>query len=145
MVRCGENMADQQHMSPGSNRDYDFFYEGLEQGRLLIQQCAKCNLLRHPPGPMCPHCHSLDKTAREMSGRGTVYSFVVHRYPPLPGFDMPHPVAVVELEEGVRVVAGMDGTPIERIEIGMPVVADFHRRGQVATLRFGPTATTGEG
>jgi hypothetical protein len=49
---------------------------------------------------------------------------------------MPHPIGVIELEEGVRFVAGLDGTPLEVICIGLPVEAEFIRRGALATVRF---------
>ena len=76
-----------------------------------------------------------------MSGKGTVYSYVIHRHPPLPDFDVPHPVGLIELAEGVRVVGVLANVAIERIEVGMPVVADFYRHGDMATLRFVPVAS----
>jgi len=124
------------HNAPCSNRDYDFFYAGLEEGRLLIQRCSACGALRNPPSPSCPECRSLKWTAEPMSGEGEVFSYMVHYHPPLPGFASPHPVAVVALKEGVRFVAAMDGTPVESIAIGMPVRAEFIRRGEVASVRF---------
>jgi uncharacterized OB-fold protein len=71
-----------------------------------------------------------------MSGRGTIFSYTVHYHPPLPGFELPHPIGVIDLEEGVRFLAGIDGIPIAEIKIGLPVEADFIRRGKVATVRF---------
>jgi uncharacterized protein len=126
------------HHAPCSNRDYDFFYAGLEQGHLLVQRCTPCGTLRNPPAPACPRCRSFDWTARPMSGRGTVFSHVVHRHPPLPGFASPHPVALIELEEGVRFVGAMDGTPLDAVAVGLPVAAEFLRRGDVAAIRFRP-------
>lgn len=124
------------HNAPCSNRDYDTFYQGLEDQQIVVQKCDSCATLRHPPEPMCPRCHSIEWTGQALSGKGTVFSFVVHRHPPLPDFEMPHPVGLVEMEDGVRIVAGLDGTPIDQIEIGMPVKAEFLRRGDVASLRF---------
>lgn len=132
-------MSDEQvkhHNAPCSNRDYDAFYQGLEDQRIVIQKCGNCDTLRHPPEPMCPHCHSLDWSGEALSGKGTIYSFIIHHHPPLPGYEMPHPVGLVELEEGVRVVAGLDGMPLDEIAIGLPVKAEFLRRGDVASLRF---------
>jgi uncharacterized OB-fold protein len=71
-----------------------------------------------------------------MSGRGTIYSFIVHHHPPLPAFETPHPVALAQLEEGVRFLAAMDGTPPEALTIGAPVVTEFIRRDGVASVRF---------
>jgi uncharacterized OB-fold protein len=124
------------HSAPGSNRDFDFFYTGLERGELLVQKCNGCGELRNPPSPACPHCRSLDWTAVAMSGRGSIYSYVIHHSPPLPSFKTPHPIALAELDEGVRFLAAMDGTPPEAIAIGARVVAEFIRRDGVASVRF---------
>lgn len=124
------------HNAPCSNREYDAFYHGLEEQKVVVQKCGGCATLRHPPQPMCPQCQSLEWSGQALSGNGTVFSFVIHRHPPLPDFETPHPIALVEMEEGVRIVAGLDGTPIDEIEIGMPVKAEFLRRGDVASIRF---------
>lgn len=126
------------HNAPCSNRDYDFFYTGLEEGKLLVQRCASCGTLRNPPSPACPDCQSLAWQATPMSGRGSVFSYVVHYHPPLPGFDNPHPVVLVELEEGIRFVGAIAGIAVEDIRIGMPVAIEFQRRGDIATFRFRP-------
>src|SRR5579862_8852784 len=94
------------HAAPCSNRDFDFFYEGLEARQLLVQRCERCKQLRAPPAPMCPSCHSLRWTAEPVSGKGQIYSYTVHYHPPLPGFAVPHPVGVVSLVEGIRFLAG---------------------------------------
>ena len=87
-------------MSP----DTAFFWEGVAAHRLLIQRCLQCGELRHPPRPMCPRCNALDWDSVESTGRGTVYSFVLPRHPRYPGFDDPHIVVLVELDEGVRML-----------------------------------------
>ena len=74
---------------------------------------------------MCPHCRSLEWDTIRASGRGTIYSFVVMHYPPIPAFDYPNPVALIELEEGVRLVSNVIGIPREEIAIGLPVAAEF--------------------
>lgn len=127
----------QAHSAPGSNRDFDFFYAGLERGELLVQLCSGCGSLRNPPAPACPSCHSQDWTTRALSGRGIIYSYMVHYHPPLPTFATPHPVAVVDMEEGVRFLAAMDGTAPEAMAIGASVETEFLRRGDgVASFRF---------
>lgn len=125
-----------QHDVACSNRDYDFFYNGLEDGKILVQRCEQCGRLRNPPSPMCPHCQSVGWVAEAMSGAGTIFSFTIHRYPPIPGFEMPHPVGVVCLDEGVRLVAGLQAISIDSIRIGLRVQAEFYRRGDFASLRF---------
>lgn len=71
-----------------------------------------------------------------MSGVGSIFSYMVHHHPPMPGFQTPHPVAVIALDEGIRFVAAMDGTAPEALKIGLPVQAEFFRRDAVATVRF---------
>ena len=122
------------HNAPCSNKDFDFFYRGLEEGKLLAQKCAACGVLRNPPSPCCPRCHSLAWQATPLSGR--IHSYTVHYHPPLPGFSTPHPVALVTLEEGIRFIGAMDGTPIERMSIDAPVSIEFLRRGAIAAFRF---------
>lgn len=124
------------HHAPGSNRDFDFFYAGLEQGQLLVQKCLGCGTLRNPPSPSCAECGSFDWAAQPLSGRGSVYSFIIHHYPALPTYETPHPVVLAELDDGVRFLAAMDGTPPEAISIGMRVEAEFLRRNNVASIRF---------
>ena len=109
---------------PGITHDNRFFWEGLGEGKLLVQRCASCGTLRHPPGPMCPRCQSLDWKAQQASGRGVLYSWVVMHHPPVPPFEYPNPIALVELEEGVRIVAQLVGVERSAVEIGMPLVCE---------------------
>jgi uncharacterized OB-fold protein len=124
------------HTVACSTQDYDFFYDGLEEGRILIQCCENCAKLRNPPTPLCPHCHSLAVVHEVMSGNGTVFSYTVHHHPPIPGFNLPHPVGVIELDEGIRFTAGLDAVPLNELRIGLRVKAEFLRRGRVASVRF---------
>jgi hypothetical protein len=109
---------------PSTNQDNAFFWEGVEQGELRIQRCSDCKRLRHPAQPACPHCQSLDWDFVVASGKGEVYSWVVHHHPPLPGFTTPYAVALVELEEGVRMVGEVDADP-DTVTIGLPVQVVF--------------------
>lgn len=127
---------DRGHNAPCSNRDYDFFYRGLEQGKLLAQKCSGCGALRSLPSPACGKCGSLDWTEVELSGEGEIYSYVVHHHPPLPGFQVPHVIALVQLREGVRLLGAMDGTDPAEVAVGKPVRVEFLRRGDVAAYRF---------
>ena len=68
------------------------------------------------------------------SGRGTVFSYVVHRHPPVPGRELPILLVLVDLEEGVRMVGELVETDAEKIEVGMPVVVDFRRIDEDLTL-----------
>ena len=111
---------------PVRNRDTDFFWDGTAAGELRIQSCNACGVLRHPPGPLCPSCHAADRGYVVSPGRGRIYSYVTHHAPQIPGKVLPLLLAVVELEEGVRMVGevrGGDG----QVEIGTPVQVGYDR------------------
>jgi uncharacterized protein len=110
---------------PSVTRDNAFFWEGLRERRLLARKCARCGHLHHPPGPMCPRCHALEWSAVTLSGRGSVHSYVVVHEPRLPGFSYPLPVALIELEEGVRLVGNLPRVSAEAMRIGMAVEVFF--------------------
>ncbi len=120
-------------MRPVRNRDNEFFWEGTAKGELRIQRCNACGELRHPPGPMCPSCHASDRGHVVVSGRGTIFSFLVHHAPRMPGRELPLTIALVELEEGFRMVASVTGAP-EDLAIGDSVVAGFDRLDDETTL-----------
>lgn len=110
---------------PALNADNAFWFEAAKEHRLVIQRCTNCGVLRHPTGPMCGACQSLDWDTVDASGRGTVYSFVVNHHPQIPGFEYPLIVATIELEEGTRLIANMTGIKPDEVEIGMPVELDW--------------------
>lgn len=112
---------------PQVNRDTAYFWEGTAVGELRIQRCGACGALRHPPGPMCPRCGATRPGHVVASGLGEVYSFVVHHHPPLPGREVPFVVALVELEEGVRVLGELRGAEPDAVRIGAAVRVDFDR------------------
>jgi uncharacterized protein len=111
---------------PAITRDNEFFWKGVREGKLLIQRCDSCGKLRHPPAPICPTCRSFDWNTVQAGGLGTVYSFVLHRYPVIPPFESPHPVALIELDEGTRLVSDLVGISPDEISIGMRVQVEFN-------------------
>jgi uncharacterized OB-fold protein len=110
---------------PAVNLDNAFFFKGAKEAKLLLQRCASCGELRHPPGPMCPDCRSVEWDTVEAGGRGTVYSFVTNHHPQVPSFDYPLDVALIELEEGVRLVSNVIDIEPGEVRIGMPVEVTF--------------------
>ncbi len=129
---------------PGMSDDTRFFWDGTRAGKLLIQRCTACATLRHPPGPVCPSCHSFDWDTLQASGRGTVHSFVVMHYPEVPPFDHPNPIGLIELEEGTRLVAQLVGVAPGDVAIGQPVQVEFNTfetgDGDMVLPQFRPTA-----
>ena len=114
-----------ERLAPSMTPDTQFFWDGAQAHTLLVQRCSGCSELRHPPRPMCPHCNSLAWDAIESSGRGSVLSFVMPRHPRYPWFEEGYIVALVELEEGVRLVTNIVGTTPDAVTIGMPVRVVF--------------------
>jgi uncharacterized OB-fold protein len=124
---------------PMTNRDSQFFWDGTALGELRIQSCHACGVLRFPPGPACPDCGALDRGHVVAAGTGTVFSYVVHRHPPVPGKELPIVLALIDLDEGVRMVgevadAVSDETGDAEIEIGMRLRVDFDRVDDELTL-----------
>jgi len=74
---------------------------------------------------MCPHCHSLGFEAAELSGQGTLYSYAVLHHPQHPAFDYPVLAALVDLDEGVRLVSNLVEVDPAEIQIGMRLEVTF--------------------
>ncbi len=119
---------------PMINRDTAFFWEGTAAGELRIQVCNACGAKRFPPGPACPECGAFDRGHEVASGHGTVFSYVVHRHPPVPGKELPIVIALLDLEEGVRMVGEVVDVSDEEIEIGMALQVDFRTVDDDLTL-----------
>jgi uncharacterized OB-fold protein len=132
-------LTEEGFLLPLQDEDGAGFWEGTLQGELRIQACRNCDRLRHPPRPMCAHCRSTEMTWRAVSGRGTVWSFVVSHPPLLPGYAAvaPYNVIVVAIDEDPTIrlvgnlVASEDGAineiDPESIQIGEPVQVVFPR------------------
>ena len=112
---------------PEPTRDSKPYWDGLNEGRLLLQQCAACRKVRHYPRPVCDGCYSMEVAWIEASGRGRVHSWTVAHHPFHPAFkgELPYIVAVVDLAEGVRMNAQMRGVTPGEMAIGLPVRVVF--------------------
>ena len=89
-----------------AKRDQDFFWEGIDRGELLVQQCDDCGQLRHPPQPMCAACGSDRWRAAPLSGEGTILAFIESVHPTRRD-EEPRMVCLVELPEGLRMVSSL--------------------------------------
>jgi uncharacterized protein len=125
---------------PMVNRDSRFFWDGTAAGELRIQKCNACGVLRFPPGPACQSCDAYDRGHLVAAGTGTVFSYVVHRHPPVPGKELPIVVALIDLDEGVRMVGEVVDVGPEEIRIGMRLRVDFDRVDDDLTLPVWRTA-----
>jgi len=119
---------------PMVNRDSQFFWDGAREGQLRLQRCNACTALRHPPGPACPECGALDRGYEVASGLGTVFSYVIHRHPPVPGKELPIVIALIDLDEGLRMVGEVRGPDAAAIEIGDRLQVGWNRIDDELTL-----------
>ena len=121
---------------------HDRFWDFIDEGELRLQYCPNCDYWRYPPAAVCPECLAERGEWREVSGRGSVYSYVVFRRQYFDAYDPPYNVVSVELEEGVLLVSNFLEISPQAIEIGMPVVLEMDPVSEDLTLpRFVPQET----
>jgi uncharacterized protein len=103
------------------------YWEAARHGRLLIARCTACTRVHHYPRPFCPHCWSDDVHPVQASGTGTLYTYSTVYVNDLMPFKqrLPYIAAIVELDEGPRVMTTIEGAPSEQLRVGMPVTAVF--------------------
>lgn len=119
------------------------FWDATREGRLVLQYCATCRKHVHYPRIACPHCGGDRLEWRQASGRGAIYSFtvVVANAPSAFQADMPYVVAIVRLEEGVRMLSNVVGCDPAALRCEMPVEVVFERLDDEFTLpKFRPRA-----
>jgi uncharacterized OB-fold protein len=134
---------------PATDGESAGFWAAARRGTLAIQSCVACGRLRHPPRPMCPWCRSLERTWTEVSGHGSIWSYVVPHPPLLPALSLvaPYNVIVVALSEDptIRLVGNLVTSPEsainellgDAIDIGAHVRALFVPMSQdVALVRW---------
>jgi uncharacterized OB-fold protein len=121
-------MEDPTRPYPVPDGDTAPFWEAARLGRLRIQRCRACGRAVFYPRAVCPHCTSAELEWIDASGRGSVHSFtVVHRAPEDFRDEAPYVVALVDLEEGVRMMARITGSEPDQVAIGLPVQVEFQR------------------
>ncbi|MGI8551758.1 MAG: Zn-ribbon domain-containing OB-fold protein [Dehalococcoidia bacterium] len=117
------------------------YWESAKQQELRLQRCSQCGKFRYPPAPFCPHCLSSEAEWRPISGKATVYSYIIvhQRYDPSFAGDLPYNVTIVELEEGPRFVTNVVDCRNEDLRIGMPLLITYQVATEEFTLpKFGP-------
>jgi uncharacterized protein len=103
------------------------YWDGLREGKFLIRHCNACGHDYFYPRPFCPACWSRDVAWKEASGRGTLYTYSVVHVNDLPPFHerVPYVAAIVELEEGPRVMTNIEGVPFDELHADMPVSVEY--------------------
>ncbi|MBI2382502.1 MAG: OB-fold domain-containing protein [Gammaproteobacteria bacterium] len=112
-------------LPPVATLDIKFFWDACDREELVAERCGECHKFRFPPRPMCPHCHSLKREHVKLSGRGKVYSWIRPQHPMPVGFAQPPVVALIELDEGFRLVSNLEGVAFEDVRPGMAVEVGF--------------------
>lgn len=112
------------------------YFEAAAEGRLAIQRCSGCGRLHHTPVVSCPGCHGDAFEWPSMSGRGTLFTYTVvqHSVHPVTVGAIPYIIALVELEEGPRVLANLRDVAPEDAHIGLPVEVFFEELDEETKL-----------
>lgn len=131
--------------SPRPTPETAHFWEGTRNGMLRIQRCNTCGTAYFYPRTSCPACGSVDVSWEDASGRATLHTYVIsHRA--AEGFEdeVPYAIAVVELEEGPRMmtnIVGIANTP-EDLVLDMALEVDFADRGEQRVAVFRPAGAS---
>ncbi len=122
---------------PKPTPETDHFWDGTRLGELRLQKCDDCEQVYFPPRPFCPSCASRDVSIFSASGRAILYSYVInHRAHP--AFDGPYSIAVVQLEEGPRMmtnIINVEQTP-EALVLDMPLEVIFEELDEQISLPY---------
>ncbi len=129
-------MKGMMHLKPLIDDDSRTFWEGAKNHKLMIQWCNDCKKYIFYPRIICPHCFSEHVSWVEASGQGRIYSYtVVHRAMPPFNEQTPFVVAIVELNEGVRMISRIIGDR-EKISIDKPVSVVYEKIDDELTLPY---------
>jgi uncharacterized protein len=111
------------------------FWAAVRDHRLTLQRCAECGAWEWTPKLVCSRCLRAALAWTQVSGRGQVYSFSVVRRPQSEAFEVPYVVAIIELDEGPRILANVTGAP-DDVRMGMPVKVGFEDHESVSLYFF---------
>ncbi len=131
---------------PQPTPETEHFWEGTRVHELRLQRCDECDHVYFPPRPFCPQCSSRNVSVFRASGRGTLASYVINERPH-PSFEGPYSIALVDLEEGPRMMSNIVGcsqTP-EALVLDMPLQVMFEVQNDEITLpMFEPAGVNDE-
>jgi uncharacterized OB-fold protein len=121
---------------PTPDQETEPFWDACKEGRFLLKHCNACGEDHFYPRPFCPKCWSTDVEWKTAGGGGTVYTYSVVRQNDLPPFPerVPYVAAIVELDEGPRVMTNVEDDDIDAIEIGMRVQVAFKEISDDVTI-----------
>ncbi len=119
------------------------YWDGLRDRKLLMPRCDACGKYWFPPSLLCPHCNATKWTWTSTSGHGRIFSYVVYHRVYHPGFadEVPYAVAVIELDEGPRMISNVIGIVPDKLVCDMRVEVVYQPITETITLpKFKPTA-----
>jgi uncharacterized OB-fold protein len=115
------------------------FFEGVREGRLVVQRCTACEALWVPPKVVCPNCEGVSWERAPLGGDGEVTSYTVIRVPPARfALEAPYVVTVARMAEGVSLLGRLTGGPIDAVHVGMPVRFVAPAAGADPVITFHP-------
>ena len=123
---------------PTPTRESQPHWDGMREGRFLLQHCSACGKVRHDPRPVCPHCFSQESEFKEAATGGTIHTWTVCHHPFNIFFKAQAPfiVALVDMDAGVRVNAPLRGVTEADLKIGKRVRLAFEPVNKEVTLPF---------
>jgi uncharacterized protein len=136
-------MADATRARPKPTPETQHFWDGTQAGELRLQRCDACANVYFPPRPFCPACASRKVSSFVASGRGTLYSYLIH-HRAVPGFTPPYAIAVVQLAEGPRLMSNIVDCPQtpEALVLDMALEVTFQQfDGRITLPLFRPVRT----
>jgi uncharacterized OB-fold protein len=112
------------------------FWDACKEGRFLLKHCNACGEDHFYPRPFCPKCWSTDVEWKAADGGGSVYTYSVVRQNDLPPFPerVPYVAAIVELDEGPRVMTNVEDDDVDAVEVGMRVQVAFREISDDVTI-----------
>ena len=134
-------MAEYEKPVPETDGNAKTYWEGCRRRRLMLPKCAACGKVFFFPKDFCPHCLSQDINWLRASGKGIVHTFSIIGRPPSPPFlaEVPYVVAIIELQEGPRMMSNVIGVAPEDVRVDMPVEVVFEDVTEDITLpKFRP-------
>ncbi|MBI2184842.1 MAG: Zn-ribbon domain-containing OB-fold protein [Thaumarchaeota archaeon] len=118
------------------------FWEGTKAGELRIQKCNACSHKQWIPKAACEECGSIDLSWIKSGGKGKVYSYSIIRHVVMNSMafekEIPYALALIDLDDGVRVVGQVVECKPEDVKIGMEVEAFFEDIGGASIFKFRP-------
>ena len=126
---------------PVASKETKPFWDAAKQKKLVMPRCTSCGTWRFPVSRHCRACGKPGYEWKEVSGRGTVFTYVTYHRHYHPGFagELPYVVALVALEEGPRIISNIVGIPPDQVRCDMKVAVQFEQiTADTALPKFAP-------